>query len=811
MSNIKTESQSCETASTNIEQLKQNANWKISTEIMDELIIQIKEEFWEDVQNPFEITCQELDSLKSQLEWENVNRKEILRRFVYKESLEKKWVSWISLDVLFVDIKDPTALDIKKSFDEGIDKYLLSQYTFLSPESKSVVKLWLANKVLKEFLYWKFKWDFEAFNSFMTKLSSWNIKWVSEVKQAIEWQKDSAREIEEFVTWVIWKYKEAFDNINSNETLNWLNDEEKQNVISHVSWFRDPALVEEWSDKINFDEINPLNKSSKNTNIDDINKISEYMAKSKWSIDTLMWALQKSEAVSNVIYKMIEVPIVWDVIKEFIEFLLWLPFIWPWLAAILWLSWKDAIKDFNESISLHKFFNSFKQLWVQFNEKWEKQPWTWVEPFKDKDLSDTSFRALKWEMKSIREIFPNLKEEEYWKFWQTAFTTWIEKDGITFKLDLSDEQKTKEKLTTKDFKSIFWEWLKNYNTQKADKEREAENLRLIKEEENRQEEQRKKEERIKELSKEIPKVDEELKSIQSKKDSLKPILDWEYVKIPNWSSKTPSWFGLDFSEINVNDIVSNTGDSFSELIIEKCWERNYNWIGLSNKVPVDVASWVPYRWLTEDQKAILNWLFWYIKEYLSVKDSDWKVKKIDWSVKDFLNWSEKDKFKNFLEDKMSKLQSDEDQNKKSLESKQQEKSSLEWGIKWHELKKSTYSAVSEISNHWTLKTPFELWWDLWILSFDSSKQELTVWKEVYKISLTSDWKTYSINDISVSNGKVTFLVKTWVSGFDEVKREVDLEKILRNINDLIFNWKTEYKSWELSLVIGKEEKKEVNK
>lgn len=805
MSNIKTETQACEASATNIEQLKQNAEWKISPDIINDLIALIKERFWEDISNPFDITCQELDALKSQLEGEKANKQEILRKFVYKEFLEKKWISWASLDTLFVDIKDPTALDMKKSFDEGIDKYLLSQYTFLSPESKSVIKLWLANKVLKEFLYWKFKWNFEAFNSFMAKLSSWSIKWISEVKEAVEWQKDSAKEVEEFIKWLIWQYKTAFDKIQQDEKINWLNDEQKQNVISHVSWFRDPTLVEQGADTIDFNQINPLNKDSKNNNIDDINKISEYMAKSKWNLDTLMWALQQWEAVSNVIYKMIDVPVVWDVIKEFIEFLLWLPFIWPWLAALLWLNWKDAIKDFNESISLHKFFNSFKQLWVQFNEKWEKQKWTWVEPFKDKDLSNISFRALKWEMKSIRGMFPNLKEEEYWKFWQTVFTTWVEKDGITFKLDLTDEQKSKDKLETKDFKSILSEWLNKYNTEKANKEREAEEERLRQEEEKRQEEQIEKEKRIKKLSEEIPEIDDKLKSIQSEKDSLKPILNWEYVNIPNWSSKSPSWFGLDFSEIDVNDISWNTENDFSKLIIEKCWERNYNWIDLSNKVPVDIASWVPYRWLTDEQKNILNRLFWYIREYCSVN----KVS-FDWKVKDFLSWSNKDKFEKFLEDKMTKLQSDEDENNKLSESKKQEKASLEWDTKWYELKKSTYDAVSKVNNHWTLKTPFELWWDLWTIIFDSSKQELTVWKEVYKISLTNEWQAYNIDDISVSDGKVQFVVKTWSTLVKEVNKGIELEKILRNIRELIFAWKTEYKDWKTFLSIGKQidEKKE---
>lgn len=729
------------------EQLQQN--------ILDEVL----KKYWVDLREHCkETTVCNLETLKTELNQPPSEKlKEQKARDLYREYLEKKmWEEGgiektVNLNSIVDSLESERLTDMKNEFDKIIDK-VLGKYDFLDNQTKNFVKLGIVNSMLKSQMWqvWdSLMWSFGKFTADLSQMDTQNIdSWLENINKN---PKDSGRSLslEEQFTTKIKSYTDKFEAINTK--LNWKTSNEKQNIISHIDWFRNPALIEAWVDWLNLSQLNINNKDKKNETLD-TKALVEYTMNSREDMLNLSKKLQLWDKVGNTLYGLLNNGgKIWEWVQKILEIILDLPIIWKLFAIFLWLNPNNAKEELKENASNFKLVSALKWLWVSKDK--EGKTIEWKGHFKDIDLSDISFNVVKKEIKEIKAITWEQDKEWYEKMWQDAFSTeWIKKDGAILKFEITDKQKEDKKINSSGLKEILQKWLLDFNWEK-----EKNTARVESEKRKTQE---------KERTTEIAKIDID-------KSALK-ILSGETI---DWLSNTWwMWDYNDFKKIKITEITKNTDiETTLKTAIWEWWQ-----VGI-------VSHESDYDKLPDNVKTVLKKSIEIVKEFLQT----WDNKKLFYSQTNIWDIINNSKFKEFIE------------NKKSSISKRE--TELIWDIDKQNKFKQIQTAINGFT--WNLsQNPLDLWSfkkqsenkdeTLGILSFDPQKQEIKIWDKTYSFSLKYEEKPLKISELSCSKEKVectpeNTIIKAWI----EAKRMQDpnlwlisKDEISRWIFELMEKW-----------------------
>lgn len=672
---------------------------------------------------------------------------------LYQEYLEKNSKEWnirevVNLDALTKSIDSPRLEEMKNLIEKVLDE-ALKKYDFLDTQSKELVKIGLINSMIKSPMaeigdsliggVWKFihtlsTLDGSDIENLSKKLNNLN-------------PKDSGRvlSLEEEFGKKLGNYTNKFEEIQKKFEENKITDlTQKQNIISHIDWFRNPALIEAGVDGLDVSKID-YSKISKNETPLDAKAISEYMGNSREKILDISKKLNLWDKSADTVYNLIENGgVVGSWVEKILEVLLKIPFLWKFLAIFLGLNPdpEKALSELKENASNFKLVSALKWLWISKNDQWEEIPWK--KPFEKIDLSDIRFNIVKNEIKEVKAIFGETKDEDLAGKWEKAFTQWIEKDGITIKFDLWSAWNDK-KITSSELKEILKKGLWEFNWKKEENKTKAET-------EKREKDQKENQEKIANLSATKDTLDSQIKNISS-------IIHKDYEKVRHWDDVFNVW---DINDIKTQDIINHNGSDFNTLI-----ETNLKTGNLND--------------LSREDLALINTLFSFMKEYCKEKSLS-----NQWEIKDFLKNNETG-FHTWLNTKKTELE-------KQRDGKQNELATLEWNQEKLHFAKSVWEKIKNAPDNSSLLWN---WIDLWEnkkLSFNKDSQELNIWNEKFKIELTSKWEKYNLKDIKITDGKVEFVPD--IEDFKLVAaraKDSELwftskEKIINWITDLVTKW-----------------------
>lgn len=153
--------------------------------------------------------------------------------------------------------------------------------------------------------------------------------------------------------------------------------------------------------------------------------------------------------------------------------------------------------------------------------------------FQNIDLSQIHFNWIKDEIKEVKAIFGDVKDEELSAKWQEAFTKWIEKDWITIKFELWDKKDWK--LSSSEFKKILKEWLWKFENDKQENKVKEDN------------EKREKEKA--ENTRKTQELDSGINTLKSQVENINSIINKDYEKIRHWDDLLNVW--------DINDIKNS--------------------------------------------------------------------------------------------------------------------------------------------------------------------------------------------------------------------------------------------------------------
>jgi hypothetical protein len=562
----------------------------LTPDLIERLGQYLKLKHWVDINRAiFQFTRDEVASIKVQLK-ATQNPEYVWQQFFDKEAIEANlrndWIKAIDIERVTFWIENSRMDYIKREFDKIIVPFL-DKYDFLDKNTKNILKLAIANKVLS---------NNEIFSEVESSLKSiWaSIKWFDNKTHA-ETQAESdklkkqgyntSNEIEAKIMPIINEYSGVFESIDKKfKTEGWnLTPEQKQAVISNVPFFRSPSLMEKWASAFDISKID-MSKKNVNNNFD-LEEVKKYIYDSRKNVEKMAWLFQSWDEASETIYSLMNS---WELIgwavKWFLDILLSIPIFWKWIAIFLWLDPNHPMEDLEQNAWLYRFFWWFIWLWRTTDNK------EWKGILKYMDLKDVNFNILKWDIKSIKWIVPNLKPEEYNSFWEKAFSEWYDaEDGFKVKFELSDTQKGKTKLNTSDVKEIFKNLLEKHKVYQDDKAlKESELAGQAKQ---------------KEVGDRTTTTRASLSSLQLQISSIDKIASNAFDQIPNWQNMI---YG-DINDVELSSVVNNTSSDFSTIILGKISKENY-------------------EKLTQENKDFLNQLFSYIKEYVNSQ----KGFKIEW-------------------------------------------------------------------------------------------------------------------------------------------------------------------------------------
>lgn len=719
---------------------------KLTPELWSTLQKLLKEKYWIEEPSPYDITREELQELQSIIE-KSQNVKWDLERFLYDDfvetRLQREWLSSVNLDLITTWIENPRIVDMRTEYEKVVNPLLAEYSDIFDSNTQNIIKIWIANRLFSDSVWAPFEWIRSDLDQIWM-----SIKWFDALKtsEQIEELKKKWASMQEIFLVLIWEYKDMFEAVRKK--LEWKTKEEKFAIISNNKWFRTFSLIEEWPNSFNIEELD-LTKTTLNDSFD-LQSFKDYILNSRWKLDKAIQFTSWGDNLAEFIYSTWDT-VVWRWIEKLLWFLFKIPFIWKILAIFLGLNPDNPMEELLENKKDFRFLKSLKSLWKTVWENWElKKEWVWV--FKDIDLSSLNFNILKGEIRSIKKIVPDLKEENYDDFWQKSFVEWYTlADWYQLKFELSESQKSSSKLETWDVKQIIKDGLNKYELHKQEEARK------------KQEEEARK--RQAELEAESQKTQAEVSTLNETIVSINWVLnrsyenlwDWRYDSLINWN-----WI----ENVKIQDILNTTWDDFSSSIIKMIWEWDYNW-------------------LSSEEKTLLNTFFSLIKEYI------WKNNiQFNWDLEDFLevnsSW-----FNSFLSDKKAQVEEQRWEREQRLWEISSETSSID-------LWKSIEEKINSINEETLLSNWIEVW-DWIIIKFDRENQILSIWENNYKISLlaTNFIKTFTIEleDIKITSESIEIVPKSMFSYliWDE-KRKVSKSSIIDWIKTVIMSWKYQYES-----------------
>lgn len=760
-----------------------SSSWERLTESQFLLLEQRLKARWININSPFKVTKEQLINLKSTLEKPNADKVGIVESFIMNEYLEtdieSKWVWAFTLDNLLVWVDNPRILE-NRHYIEAALEWFLSKYDFLDNERKEIIKITILSKFLDKSMWW---WD--IIGSF--------VSWVSEVTAkkdsniSISWIKDKFDEISQSATSIesnfkkyIWEYSSIFDSVS--QKLEWIPNEIKKSIISNVEWFKNPKLIEAWISTFNLDSID-INNTTQNDNFD-INLLKDYFLNSRKKVESLSSLFEKWDTTADMLYSLSSKwwPI-WEAVDWILWFILKLPFIWKLIAWFLWLDLNDPMKDFTDSKGSYELFKWLVSLWTKSSSDWNKIAWKWV--FENISLSWINFNVVKKEFKEIKTLFSDIKVDNYQDFWLTLFSDeWIEKDWVIFKLNLTQEHLSNEKISTKDLKDIINEWLNNYKNEVSRKSLEKElenqskdNIRL----ESQRQEQLSKAQASK----------ESISSFNSQLLNINRIISWDYIKIDQWS-----WVWWNIKSIKISDLIKNDSDDFS-LLISNNLHVFWSWKNI----------WDDYKKISENDKILLNLLMLFIRDYVKAKWTNWTL-----TIGIFLE-KNKGSFDKYLKEKKQLISwnlETEDSNLSLLESSV---STSNDKLEFANFKSKVFEVLNWLWNWVKLSD----WVDIWnwkVIKFDKNSNKLQIWDKYYSLEISRWEDKYNLSDIVSDKNTFIFIPEfadtlntSWIQKYtneninNQLSKKIVRWDVLIILNELLNNWSLTKKFDDITLSI----------
>lgn len=723
---------------------------KLTPQILEELKALLQKKYGIDTSKEiFNISSEELEMLKWELE-SSVSPKETVERFLYDEYLktqiETKWLSAVSIETATSWIESNRLNEMKSQF-EGFINPMLNKYDFLDTNSKNVIKLALANKLISSESWWQ---TLSVLSDLKTSVEDLNMKSLWDLADTA-WKKvDSKDSIQSGFEQILNPYIAWFEKINSklNEYIPKLTPEQKQNIIWNINYFRNPEIIESGFDEKILSEITIENKDKKvsnNLSNEEQKKLKLYLIASRSKIEDIAHKFEWWEKVLDLALNAMSYDwFLWDASKDILSFLLKIPFLWGIIAMFLWLNKDNPMDDLNEQASLYKIFKSFKNFGIQMNKNWKKTDWEWA--FKNIDLSEIKYGDIKPELKEITKMVWNKNIDE---FWEESFHDGTEINWVLLKFEISNEIRKDWKITSKEWREIIKNGLNTYNKSKQKQEWAA-----------KKEETEKKQQEAVVVSQQNKEkawnIDSQIKNIDS-------VINKDYEKVTNWSNII--WASI--NDLDVSKIVNNTGDEFKTILIDTIWESKY-------------------KALLSEHYGFLDNLLLQVKDYCKIKSIS------GWKLKDFLKTSLTD-FHVFLN------------NKKTPLVKEQEE--LRWKIsEWEKVNGKIMLAkkVGETISKVETKTSIS-WNSLENISFSKDSQKIKIWENFYNISVMNDGQNYKLTDIVIAHTWVTFEVDAWILAEASWKNKTEVEKdtIIEAIQTLVTTDSYEYNTGETKMTLKK--------
>ena len=665
---------------------------------------------------------------------------------LYQNYLKEQINSWntekiVNIDNLTASINNERLTSLKNELDKPLNE-ALNKYDFLDNQNKEFIKLGFLNSLLKSpiskiwesviWWVWNFIWNLSTWkvDNILDNLSSSPVD---------SWRVLSMKE--EFIKH-LGIYTSKFDEINqkflTEDNLKWLTKDQKQNIISNIDWFRNPALIENWPQNLDISKID-FTKTTKNETPLNPEELSKYLISSREKFVWLWNKLNLWDKVSDALYN-----VLWnswklsEVSQKLVDILLKVPILWKFLAMFLWLNWDNPFEELKENTKNFKILKWFKDLWVSKDEKWNIIPWSDI--FKETDLSWLNFNSLKDELKEINWFFNSSNEKDYKSLWINAFSEkWIWETEPKLKLKI-DKKLDDKKLTTQEFKEILKAWFDDLKERKEKKSQEDSINESGK--------------KLKEKQEELENKTTSLSANQLALNILRQNKDKDGKELISniWNL----WDYNDFKKITIGEILNN--NDLDSLLKNKIWESDLK------KISEELKNWL--------KKSIEI-----VKEYLKGKSLDANI-----PLSKLLENSE---FLNFLNEKNKTIETDLTNlsNEKKVFLEKNEKI---------EFSKKVESALNNLTTKTSLRDWITIEWNKQI-KFDNSKKQLQIWEEKYSLSLSD--KDIKLNDIKIDNQNVYVEGQKYGFSWDEKFKK---ELFINWIKLLVQNW--EYKNDKLKIV-----------
>lgn len=724
---------------------------------------------------------QEIEASPTDLALEEQAKKvyqEYLKEKINTNSLE----NWNLLNEITDSIDSDRLLDTKDLVEPLLDE-TFKEYDFLDGTSKNLLKVSIINKLLESGPGNVIESYIGSFHTFISGLQNKSPEELQAFfKSAKKEGEDAGRTnaLVEMFQNTMSEYTQKFDDLQKKFTTEQITDAtQKQNILSHVEWFRNPSMIQEWVGWLIIADID-MSKTQKNSDVK-IDDISEYLMNSREKLFDLSKKMDLWDRSSDMMYTIMQDGLVWDGAKEFTKMLLKIPILGKILAVFLWLNPNNSSEELEQNASLFKNFTSLKWLGAKLDK--DKNNVDWQAPFEKINLWKIHFNHIKNEVKEIQTITGEIKEENLPSFWKTAFSeTWYKKewDDIALKFNLSEEQKSKSELSGREMREILKTGVKNYNNSKETTENQTK-------EKKREEENTQRQKKVDTLTSNLSENNNSLWEINSQIQTIDSIINQEYEAIKHWNDTLNIW---DIIDIEITDILKTDKNNFWELISKEIWYDDYFGIEYDQTNPYAIEK----EWMPTEQKTLLNNMFQLIQEYFTENKTTW-----NWTLENFLI-SHKTEFNEFLNTKKTELEKQKetlDWNKKNI---QTQLTSLKTESKRQEEENKKREILKNTT--WNLSAWVEVTW-IWKIVFNKEKQQLNLWENRFQISLEHKWEKKNLSEISLEANRVEFRPDAfWLSAARISNPNlwfVNKDTTINGVMEMMSKWSYEYKNWDTTL------------
>ncbi len=628
-----------------------------------------------------------------------------------------------------------TAEMVMPLLDETFNKY-----DFLDGTSKNLLKVSIINKLLESGPGNVIESYIGSFHTFISGLQNKSPEELQAFfKSAKKEGEDAGRTnaLVEMFQNTMSEYTQTFDDLQKKFTTEKITDRtHKENILSHVEWFRNPSMMQEWVGWIIVENID-MSKTQKNEAPLNIDDISEYLMNSREKLFDLSKKMDLWDRSSDMMYTIMQDGLVWDGAKEFTKMLLKIPILGKILAVFLGLNPNNASEELEQNASLFKNFTSLKWLGAKVDK--DKNNVDWKAPFEKINLWKIHFNHIKKEVKEIQTITGEIKEENLPSFWKQAFTTWYEKDGVTLKFDLWNK-KSQTELSGREMREILKTGVKNYNNSKETTENQTKEKK--REEENTL-------------------ISSEISTFESQNKAIEFLLRKETDSVLENNFTWAFWDYTQYSRITMTEISEEK--NIEELLKKHIWEDDF---------------WK----ISEENKKILSQSIKIIQEYLQ---SDWEKNKYTNDFNISTLWTQKS-FQDFLTEKLNTSQAELNTKKEKLNWNQQNTEIREI------LKNTTWnlSAWVEVTWIWNIvfnkeKQQLNLWENTFKISLEHKWEK----KNLSEISLEANRVEFRpdafwLSAARISNPNLWFVSK---------------DTTINGVMEMISKWSYEYKNWDTTL------------